>query len=84
MPDDVTLGKSGLSESFIAHARTLLARKELVKVRFSDVEGAERKNLAREICAALGAECVQVLGRTLLLYRAKDPRDVNPTSGRAP
>ena len=84
MPDDVVLGKAGMTEAFVTHAKALLVRKELVKVRFADVEGAERKALAREVCAAVGAECVQVLGRTMLVYRAKEEGAVNPTSSRVP
>lgn len=70
MPDDVVLGKAGLTEELVAHARRLLERRELLKVRLGDAEGGERKSVADEVCRAVGAECVQVLGRTLLLYRA--------------
>src|SRR5437868_6748197 len=70
MPDDVVLGKAGPTEPFVAHAKSLLERKELVKIRFADVQGADRKALAKDVCAAIGAECVQILGRTMLVYRA--------------
>lgn len=68
--DDCQLGKSGITEQFTRHVGGLLDKQELVKLRFADVEGAARKELAEQICLALGAECVHILGRTMLLYRA--------------
>jgi RNA-binding protein len=70
MSDDIALGKAGFTTAFLEHLGRLLERRELVKVRFADVEGAERKVLARELCAAAGSECVGIVGRTILLYRA--------------
>lgn len=69
-PDDVRLGKAGLTEGFIANLHELLGRLELVKLRFTDVEGAERQALADEVCQRVGAECAGVIGRVMLLYRA--------------
>ena len=77
MPDDAALGKGGLSEASVSHLRQLLSRKELVKIRFADVEGGARKEFADEVCAAVGGECecVQILGRTMLLYRPNPELD---------
>ncbi len=69
LSDDCHLGKAGLTASFIAFAGEIFGKKELIKLRFSDVEGVERKELAERVAAALGAECVSVLGHTLLLYK---------------
>ncbi len=44
----------------------LLDRRELVKLRFDDVEGAGRKELAE----ILDAHCEAVVGRTALYYRS--------------
>lgn len=68
-PDDLRLGKAGLSEGFVATLRSLLDRQELVKLRFTELEGEERKALADELAAAAGAELVAVVGRTVLIYR---------------
>ena len=67
--DDLRLGSAGLSEGFLAHLDDQLRRKELVKLRFTEVEGAMRKKLAEEICEAASAECFGIIGRTMLLYR---------------
>ena len=68
--DDCTLGKDGLTDAFCAQVSELLDRQELIKMRFSDVKGKERKGLADQVAAALDAECIAIVGRTLLLYRA--------------
>jgi RNA-binding protein len=75
MADDCRLGKDLLSDAFLGHLNGLLDEKELVKLRFTDLEGSARKDLARTVCAAVNAECVQVVGRTVLMYRAKPQED---------
>jgi len=67
--DDCTLGRDGLSASFCAQAGELLGRHELIKLRFGEVKGRERKALADEVAAALDAQCIAIVGRTMLLYR---------------
>jgi RNA-binding protein len=74
-PDDVRLGKAGLTDGFIANLNELLDRLELVKLRFTDVEGAERQALADEVCERVGAECAGVIGRVMLLDRANPALD---------
>ncbi len=69
MDDDLRLGGAGLSEGFLAHLSEQLDRKELVKLRFAEVEGSARKKLAADIAEAAGAELVGLVGRTMLLYR---------------
>ncbi len=76
MPDDVRLGKDGLSPGFVAAVGHLLSRQEVVKLRFGkDVQGEERKALGVEVSTALSAECVAITGRTMLLYRANPELD---------
>ncbi len=67
--DDVRLGQAGLSEGFLANLDTLFKRQELVKLRFTELRGEERKELADMICQATEADLVGILGRTMLLYR---------------
>mgnify|MGYP000913742299 CR=1 FL=1 len=76
MGDDCHLGKAGLSDSFLKVVNDLLDRKELIKLRFDDVQGAGRKELAQELAEILQAHCVAVVGRTALYYRP------NPTLAR--
>ena len=76
LADDCHLGKAGLTEAFLQHVNDLIVRKELIKLRFDDVEGAMRKEMASELAAIVNAHCVAVVGKTMLLYRP------NPTLPR--
>jgi RNA-binding protein len=71
----VQLGKDGLSEGIIGALDVALETHELIKVRLLESVGANRHDVADALAEASGSELVQVLGRTLLLYRArkKDP-----------
>lgn len=75
LADDAHLGKAGLTDTFVEHVNQILARKELVKLRFDDVEGAERHALAEQAASAIGAELITVVGRTALLYRGNPQLD---------
>lgn len=77
MADDSRLGKEGLSEGFIRNLRELLRRKELVKLRFTEVEGPDRKALAEQAAEAAEAELIAVVGRTALLYRENPELDAS-------
>jgi len=79
MADDCRLGKELLSDAFLGHLNALLDQKELVKMRFGELEGKARKELAKAVSEAVGAELVQVVGRTALLYR---PRKASPETER--
>ena len=72
LPEGAQLGTAGITDAFVAHVSRLLAERELVKVRLGDTEvkGQERAALAERICAAVEAECVAVVGRVVVLYRA--------------
>ncbi len=73
MADDCRLGKGLFSDEFVGHLNRLLDEKELVKMRFADLEGKDRKVLAKAVCEAVDAELVQVVGRTVLLFRPRPP-----------
>jgi RNA-binding protein len=70
MGDDLRVGKGGLSDAFLATLDEALRRKELVKVRFTELHGDERKLFALELADAAGAQCIATVGLTTLLYRA--------------
>ena len=75
LADGCQLGKARLTDEFLDHLNQLLDRDGLVKMRFTELEGSARKELAKAVCRAVDAECVQVVGRTVLMYR--------PTPGKA-
>lgn len=76
----VTVGKEGLTEAVTAALETALRDHELVKVRIGTNAVIDRQEAAGELARQTGAEVAQVLGNTVLLYRASDddPRIVLP------
>ncbi len=63
-----SIGKAGLSIAQVENIRRLLETHELIKIRLPE---AGRKQIAQELAAATGSQCVEVIGRTSLLYRPK-------------
>jgi len=63
----VIIGREGLTDEVCRQISAELDRRELVKVRLP--AGADRRALAAEAAAALGAALAGVVGRTALLYR---------------
>jgi RNA-binding protein len=76
----VQVGKDGLDEGVVGALDAALEQHELIKVRLLDSVGADRHGVSEALAEASTSELVQVLGRTLLLYRArkKDPKIVLP------
>ncbi len=66
----VTVGKDGLSEPLTEALETALNDHELVKVRIGGTAAVERKEAAAELARLTASEVAQVLGNTILLYRA--------------
>ena len=64
----VFLGKNALTDGVVGEVRTALAANELIKVRLLDSVDGDRKEVAGQLATRAGAELVQVLGRTVLLY----------------
>ena len=76
----VHIGKGGLSDALIKQADDALEARELIKGRVLETAPGTVRDAAEEIAAAVGAETVQVIGRTFVLYRrrAEDPTIVLP------
>ena len=68
------LGDKGLSDAVIAEIGRALDAHELIKVRAGGLDRVQREAALTEICARLGAQAVQHIGKVLVLYRAR-PRD---------
>ena len=71
----VFVGKQGITDAVLAELESVVKMKELVKVRLLDSAG-DRKEVARELAERVGCELVQVLGRTVLLYRRNEEKPV--------
>lgn len=65
----VHIGHAGLVPGAVSSLGDALRTKELVKVQLSKQLDRDAKELARELAQAVGAEVVQVIGRTVTVYR---------------
>ena len=76
----VQVGKDGLDGGLIAAVEQALDDHELVKIKVGEAAGLDRHDVAETIAHKTGSEVAQVLGNTVLLYRAhpEDPVIVLP------
>ncbi|MBO4359275.1 MAG: YhbY family RNA-binding protein [Eubacteriaceae bacterium] len=76
----VFIGKAGLTENVISETDSCLDARELVKVRLQEGADLGAKQTANELRDLLGAEFVQAIGKTFVLYRRSDddPKIVLP------
>ncbi len=70
------VGHAGVTEAVVAALEQALVDHELVKVRISENAPEPRAAAATTLATATSSEVAQVLGRTVLLYRARpeDPK----------
>jgi RNA-binding protein len=78
------VGKEGVSEALLKTAETELTAHELVKVKVLETAPDDPKEVAEQLAKGTSAHVAQVLGRTLLIFRAdpKKPR-IQLVSGRS-
>jgi RNA-binding protein len=72
----VHIGKDGLTEAVARAVAQALADHELIKVKLGPNTELERDAAAEQLADMTESEVAQILGKTILLYRA---RDDNPT-----
>jgi RNA-binding protein len=65
----VSVGRQGLSEPVLASVQDAYNKAELVKVRLERACELDRKEAASALATATDSHLIQVLGRTVLLYR---------------
>ena len=68
----VQIGRGGIDEGLVAAVEQALADHELVKIKLGEAAALDRHDAAGALAQRTGSEVAQVLGNTLLLYRA-DP-----------
>ena len=74
------IGKDGITENTVKEAYDALEARELIKCAIQQNCPLTAKEALNELCAELGAEPVQCIGRRFVMYRpSKDnPRIVLP------
>lgn len=73
----VQVGKDGLSENIIDMAEKSLEAHELIKVSILKTCPVSTNEISLDISANTHAEIVQIIGRTILLYRASEKRKIH-------
>jgi RNA-binding protein len=66
----VHVGKGGLDDGLVAAVAQALEDHELVKIKVGEAAKLDRHEAAEEIAHQTHSEVAQVLGNTVLLYRA--------------
>lgn len=70
----VQVGKEGLSASLIEATDQELLRRELIKVKLGKNSGVEKDDAGISLAESTGSALVQVIGKTLVLYRPNPKR----------
>ena len=66
------IGHEGLTDALVAAANAQLDAHELIKVKVGESSPLPRHDAAEDLASATRSDLAQVLGRTFLLYRARD------------
>lgn len=67
----VQVGNEGLSEGVHSAVDVALERHELIKVRLGSGFEGDRKDAGKTLAEQAGADLTQVIGRVVVLYRAR-------------
>ena len=81
----VQVGREGASEPLVAAVDEALTTHELIKIKIGQNAAVDRHQLAEQLAQATGSEVAQILGNTMLLFRAHPdkPIIVLPKASRA-
>ncbi len=66
----VQIGRDGLDDGLVAAVDQALTDHELIKVKLGEAANLDRHDAAADLAARTRSEVAQVLGHTVLLYRA--------------
>jgi RNA-binding protein len=68
----VQVGKGGIDDGLVAAIDQALLDHELVKIKVGESANLDRHEAAEDVAKRTKSEVAQVLGNTVLLYRARD------------
>ncbi|WP_347862704.1 ribosome assembly RNA-binding protein YhbY [Salimicrobium sp. PL1-032A] len=66
------IGKGGINSNMVVQISEALEKRELIKISILQNSMEDPKGAAEEIAEDTGAEVVQVIGGTIILYRESD------------
>ncbi len=71
------VGKGGTNDHLVRHIEDVLEKRELIKVSVLNNNADDPKKIGEELAANAGAELVQVIGKTIVLYKeSKDYKTI--------
>ena len=70
------IGKDGLNQNLYTSLKEALKARELVKVSVLKSCETEMNEVTVELCVNTGAELVQVIGKTVVLYKRSKERKI--------
>ena len=72
----VQLGGNGFTEGVLAEIENALTHHELIKVKVPSEDRDEKKLIMDAIIRETGAEKLQVIGHTLIMYKASEDNKI--------
>ncbi|MDD9195905.1 ribosome assembly RNA-binding protein YhbY [Aliivibrio sp. S3MY1] len=72
----VMMGSNGLTEAVVAEIEIALNHHELIKVKIASEDRDTKQLIVEAIIRETEAEKVQVIGKTLVLFRASEARKI--------
>jgi len=71
------VGKGGTNDHLIRHIEEAIETRELIKVSVLNNNADDPKEIGAELAKGAGAELVQVIGKTIVLYKeSKDHKTI--------
>ena len=67
----VLIGQHGLTDAVLNEIDVALTAHELIKIKIAGDDRDERQAFATSICESCDAQLIQVIGKTLVIYRQK-------------
>ncbi|MDF1613715.1 ribosome assembly RNA-binding protein YhbY [Desulfurivibrio dismutans] len=78
----VMVGREGSAPAVVAALEAVLAAHELVKVKIQEGCPEDKTTVAQQLAAGSNSRIVQIIGRTILLYRPPPTADHQPKKPR--
>ncbi len=80
----VRVGKNGVEENQYAAIRGALLDHELIKIKLEKQAPVDRETMIERVVEHTGAQCVQMIGRTALIFapHPEDPKIILPGTGK--
>ncbi len=73
----VHVGKEGISDALIASIEREFGIRELLKIAINQNCELPAKALGQDLATATAAHWIQTIGRTVVIYRASDPPEID-------